>query len=89
MEFIADMIVPKKAIDELGQEASASYTLLRYTLKLLYKNQENHDKSQNPIQILFEELTYLPKGEAKEKILFNSSLFAAFLTVEARCISNY
>jgi predicted ATPase len=73
MEFIADMIVPKEAIDDLGQLATASYTFLRYTLKLLYKNQDNQDKSQNPIQILFEELTYLPKGEIKDNLLFKFS----------------
>lgn len=73
MEFIADMIVPKRAIDDLGQEAIATFTFLRYTLKLLYKKQDLHDKSQNPIQILFEELTYLPKGEVKNHLLFKSS----------------
>lgn len=73
MEFVADMIVPRHAIDDLGQEATASYTFLRYTLKLAYKIQDFHDKSQNPIQILFEELTYLPKGEVKDNILFKSS----------------
>jgi predicted ATPase len=72
MEFIADMIVPKQAIDDLGQEARASYTFLRYSLKLAYKGQDFQDKSQNPIQVAFEELTYLPKGEVKNNILFDS-----------------
>jgi predicted ATPase len=73
MEFVADMIVPKRAIDDLGQEAYASYTFLRYTLKLAYKGQDFQDKSKNPIQIFFEELTYLQKGEVKNNILFKSS----------------
>jgi hypothetical protein len=60
MKFIADMIVPGHAIDDLGQEAEPSFTFLRYTLELGYRVEEKHDKSVNPIQILKEELTHLP-----------------------------
>jgi predicted ATPase len=70
LEFIADMIVPKNAIDDLGQEAKATFTFLRYTLKLSYRSEEKKDKSVSPIQILYEELTYLPKGEVNKNILF-------------------
>jgi predicted ATPase len=73
MEFMADMIIPGYAVDDLGQEAEPSYTFLRYTLELIYRAEEKHDKSVNPIQILREELTHLPKGEIRENILFKTS----------------
>jgi predicted ATPase len=73
MEFVADMIIPQHAIDDLGQEAKATFTFLRYTLKLSYRSEEKKDKSISPIQILFEELTYLPKGEVNKNILFKPS----------------
>jgi len=70
MEFIADMIIPKNAIDDLGQEAEASCTFLRYSLRLKYRKEDQIDKSVNPVQILTEELAYLPKGE---NLLFKTS----------------
>ncbi|MBN1757294.1 MAG: AAA family ATPase [Chitinispirillaceae bacterium] len=73
MEFIADLIIPQSAIDDLGQHAKASYTFLRYTLKLQYRTEEIHDRSVNPIRITKEELTYLPKKEIPENLLFKFS----------------
>src|SRR5215211_2484857 len=34
MSFVAEMIVPKEGVDDLGQQARASITFLRYTLEL-------------------------------------------------------
>ena len=38
MSFAAEMVVPEKAVDDLGQEATASITLLRYSLELAYRD---------------------------------------------------
>jgi predicted ATPase len=73
MEFIADLIIPQDAIDDLGQHAKASYTFLRYSLKLQYRTEGINDRSVNPIRIIEEELTYLPKKEMSENILFKFS----------------
>ena len=74
MEFIADLIIPQNAIDDLGQHAKASYTFLRYILKLQYRTEEINDRSVNPIRIVKEELTYLPKKELRENLLFKPSI---------------
>ena len=41
MTFVADMIVPAHAIDDLGQEAKASITFLRYSLELAYREPDD------------------------------------------------
>src|SRR6266542_2815888 len=42
MSFEAEMIVPSEAIDDLGQTAKATITLLRYTLVLGYRRSETN-----------------------------------------------
>src|SRR5579872_5226816 len=37
MSFMAEMIVPSEGVDDLGQTAKASITLLRYSLDLAYR----------------------------------------------------
>jgi predicted ATPase len=73
MSLIADMLISPSAIDDLGQEAMATYTYLRYTLKLRYRKEDKSDKSLSPIEIAFEELTYLRKGDYKDLIKFSRS----------------
>ena len=41
MTFEAEMIVPGRAIDDLGQEAEASITFLRYSLELSYRETDD------------------------------------------------
>ena len=38
MSFAAEMVVPAQAVDDLGQEAEASITFLRYSLELAYRD---------------------------------------------------
>ena len=38
MTFVADMIVPGHAIDDLGQEVKASTTFLRYSIELAFRD---------------------------------------------------
>lgn len=71
MYFEADMIVPHKGEDDLGQEAKAAITFLRYKLKLGYRQDER--PSTGGIEILQEELTYIKKGEAKRNLPFQHS----------------
>jgi len=69
MSFEAEMIVPSTGIDDLGQEAKASITFLKYHLVIAYK--ENGSKqSSNPLEIRREELVHITLGEAKQHLLF-------------------
>lgn len=70
MSFEVDMLVPKKAEDDLGQEAEASITSLRYVLHLKL-NEENSERG--PIEIIKEELMPVTLTETKKNIYFNKS----------------
>ena len=69
MSFAAEMIVPEKAVDDLGREAKASITSLRYSLELGYREAGN-GHAPGALEILKEELVHLPKGEASKNFLF-------------------
>jgi predicted ATPase len=69
MSFEIDMLVPQKAADDLGQEALASITSLRYVLELKM-NEETSGKE--PIEILREELKPITLTETKKTIYFDS-----------------
>ena len=69
MSFSAEMIVPQRAIDDLGQEARASITFLRYTLELAYK--DTHDSlTSGALEIIREDLRHITKGAAPQHLLF-------------------
>ncbi len=69
MSFAAEMIVPRKAVDDLGQEAEASITFLRYSLELAYKE---IDDSLTPgaLEIMKEELVHIPQRAAGKHLPF-------------------
>jgi predicted ATPase len=69
MNFEIDMIVPKEAEDDLGQNATASITSLRYTLELKL-NDAVFDKE--PIQIIKEELKPIPLTEIRKSLHFGA-----------------
>ena len=69
MSFTAEMIVPAKAVDDLGQEAEASITFLRYTLELTYK-ETGDSPIPGALEIAKEELAHIPQGEAGKHLLF-------------------
>jgi len=73
MSFEAEMIVPEKAIDNLGQTGEASITILRYVLELGYRRDTRNNSSLGPLEILREELSHIKKGEAGNHILFPHS----------------
>ena len=69
MSFSAEMIVPQRAIDDLGQEAKASITFLKYTLELAYK-ETGDNLTAGGLEITKEELRHITKGTAPQHLLF-------------------
>ena len=68
MTFEAEMIVPLNGIDDLGQEAQASITSLRYAITIGFRA-ENGSK-QGSLELLREELTHINIGDASKHFFF-------------------
>lgn len=74
MSFEVEMLVPPNAVDDLGQDARAQHTLLKYQLELGWRNGGNGGGGgANPIEILREELRSLRRAEAEKYLLFPHS----------------
>lgn len=71
MRFVADMIIPAKGIDDLGQEANASITTVRYELVLNYRRGDGF-ATQGLLEISKEELTAIPVLEARKIMRFTT-----------------
>ncbi len=69
MSFTAEMIVPARAVDDLGQEAEASITFLRYSLELAYRGPDD-PRMPGALEITKEELIHIPQGAAAKHLLF-------------------
>ena len=68
----AEMLLPREGVDDLGQKAEATMTLVRYQLVLGLR--EDVDPSGGPgLEIHLEELTHLQKGEASKHLRFRHS----------------
>ncbi|MBM7114065.1 AAA family ATPase [Archangium primigenium] len=72
LSFMAEMLVPKKGIDDLGQDAEASITFLQYSLHLEYREEER-GQSLGGLQITHESLKHISLGEAKAHLPFAHS----------------
>lgn len=70
MTFEVEMIVPQHGIDDLGQEAQASITSLRYAIDIGYRAENGH--KQGGLELLREELTHINLGDASKHFLFPS-----------------
>jgi predicted ATPase len=68
------MIVPRHGIDDLGQEASASITFLRYAVSLAHRRDDDAPRSSGSLQLLREELTHISLREASRNLLFPHSV---------------
>lgn len=68
MTFEAEMIVPQHGIDDLGQEAHASITSLRYAITIGYRSENGH--KQGGLELLSEVLTHINLGDASKHFLF-------------------
>lgn len=74
MSFEAEMIIPSQGIvDDLGQEAKASSTFLRYTLILAYRNEQSFLKPFGALEILKEELIRITKSDIPTYLIFDYS----------------
>lgn len=72
MRFEVEMIVPRKAQDDLGQPALATANFLRYTLELRYRGEQgNEDFGRSPIEILREELVHIPVSQQGSSLPFH------------------
>jgi predicted ATPase len=69
MSFEAEMIVPAEGEDDLGQNAKASITFLRYSIQLAYRDDDSL-RSLGALEILKEELVHINRGEAAKNLLF-------------------
>ena len=69
MSLAAEMIVPAKAVDDLGQDAKASITFLRYSLELAYRD-PGDSRTPGSLEITREELVHIPQGAAGKHLLF-------------------
>ena len=69
MSFEAEMIVPRTGVDDLGQEAEAAITFLRYKVSLAYRQDDNLP-SIGALELLQEELEYINLGEAPKYLQF-------------------
>ncbi len=72
MSFEAEMIIPPTGIDDLGQNAKASSTFLRYSLTLHYRG-EGESGSRGQLEIWKEELVHIPKSKAHRHLAFPHS----------------
>ncbi len=71
MSFEVDMIISEKAIDHLGQEATAGRTFLNYKLVIAYSPAV--DSKQSGLRIESEDLMYIPRMDAAKRLPFPHS----------------
>lgn len=71
MCFLVEMIVPAAGTDDLGSEARASMTFLRYELRLRHR-QERSD--QGPLEVSYERMVHINKSGARAVLGFEHSL---------------
>lgn len=71
MQFTADMIIPLKGVDDLGQEAEASITTVRYELLLNYR-QSDSLAAQGLLEIVKEVLIPIPLTESRRVMRFST-----------------
>lgn len=69
MSLEAEMIIPSQGLDDLGQEAKASITFVRYAVTLVPRKDDNH-RSLGSLELVREELEQINLGDAKEHLLF-------------------
>lgn len=72
MSFEAEMIVPSRGVDDLGQEAKASISFLRYSVTLAY-NSDDSELSSGSIELKKEELNCVNVNKVREHLQFDYS----------------
>lgn len=89
MSFEAEMIVPKRGSDDLGQNAEASITFLRYSITLAYRVDINSSRSLGLLELLKEELVHINVGDAVNHLLFPHKLAWRQSAVKGRRTSSF
>lgn len=69
MAFLAEMIIPQRGEDFLGQLATASITYLKYHLRLRYRADMAH-RALGGIELVHEEMTHIIRSEARARLGF-------------------
>ena len=69
MSFEADMIIPQEGVDDLGQQAKATTTFLRYHIVLAYCEDDTLPSS-GTLELIEEKLERLKLGDWKEHLKF-------------------
>lgn len=69
MSFEAEMIVPYEGVDDLGQQAHASITFLRYSITIAYRSDDNL-RVGGSLEILSEDLVHINQSDARKQLLF-------------------
>ena len=72
IEFEMELLVPRGAVDDFGQTAKPTNTLLRYTLHIGRRNGSTGG-SADQLALLKEELTHIPVGQAPTVLQFEHS----------------
>lgn len=72
MSFEAEMIIPETGFDDLGQKATASSTLVQYSVTLRFR-EDDYSPTLGPLELVREELAYINKGDAPAHLLFAHS----------------
>ena len=72
ISFEADMLIPKVGRDDLGQQAKAAITFVRYTLGLRYRHDQDTPASER-LEIVREELRQINVGDAPKSLPFRHS----------------
>lgn len=88
MTFEAEMIIPPGGIDDLGQRAEATITLLRYHLALTYRADDNL-ASLGSLEILREELTHINVTDAVRHLQFPHKLAWRRSVIKGRRVGEF
>ena len=69
MSFETEMLISREGIDDLGQKAEASYTFLRYKVRIAYRMDETLP-SLGGLELIEERLEHITKGDAPSHLKF-------------------
>ena len=70
MGFVAELVVPNHGVDDLGFEAEASMTFLRYSLRLRHREEAS---ALGPLEVVAESMDYIKIADAKDALGFPHS----------------
>ncbi len=72
MTFQAEMIIPQRGTDDLGQPAKATATFVQYAISLRYRREESV-RALGSLELVKEELTHITLGDAANHLAFSPS----------------